>query len=128
MITGLEEETDHYVYVRAYCTETLYGQWSDKIMFTTAEVQGIDELGDVAMLMVVYPNPTGGSFKIRLKGVAGKVTLQVVDINGRWVYEEEVECGEDCEKCMDVEGLTKGTYFVKVVGAYVNGVRKLIVR
>ena len=54
--------------------------------------------------------------------------IAVVDMNGRTVASELLECSADCTKTMDVERLAQGAYFVRITGENVNMVKKLIVR
>ena len=63
-----------------------------------------------------------------MSGVNGKVRISVVDMNGRTVATETLECNSDCTKTMDVDHLAQGAYFVRITGDEVNMVRKLVVR
>ena len=54
--------------------------------------------------------------------------ITVVDIKGRTVASELLECSADCTKTMDVEHLAQGTYFVRVTSENISLVKKLIVR
>ena len=63
-----------------------------------------------------------------MSGVNGKVQIAVVDMNGRAVASELLECSADCTKTLDVEHLAQGAYFVRITGENVNMVKKLIVR
>ena len=127
-ITGLAAETAYDVYVRAMCAEDFYSVWSEVVRFTTLESQeGIDGVNG-NFQFTIYPNPTSNATTISLNGVEGKVEISVVDMNGRIITSEAIECGVDCEKRLDVAGLAQGTYFVRVLGDNINSVRKLIVR
>ncbi|MBR3436029.1 MAG: T9SS type A sorting domain-containing protein, partial [Bacteroidales bacterium] len=76
----------------------------------------------------IYPNPTSSSTTISVSGVNGKVRIAVIDMNGRTVAAETLECSNDCTKSMDVEKLAQGAYFVRITGDEVNMVKKLVVR
>ena len=56
------------------------------------------------------------------------VRISVVDINGRMIRSEQINCGIDCCKYIDVNNLAQGTYFIRIIGENINSVRKLIVR
>ncbi len=60
-----------------------------------------------------------------LKGIEGKATVTVVDMNGRKAGEWTVNEGE---LTIDVTDMAQGAYFVRIVGEQVNAIRKLIVR
>ena len=89
--------------------------------------QGIDEVSGGATCSI-YPNPTSSSTTISVEGVSGEVRISVVDMSGRTVRTETLECSGDCQKTMEVEGLAQGTYFVRITADAVNLVRKLVVK
>jgi hypothetical protein len=92
-----------------------------------AQVEGIDGV-DGNVSCTIYPNPTSDATTISVSGVSGVVRITVVDINGRTVRSETLECSGDCQKTMEVDGLAQGAYFVRITGETVNMVRKLVVR
>ena len=65
---------------------------------------------------------------ITVPGVEGPVTISVLDIHGRTVTTETLRCATDCEKTLDLTGLSQGAYFVRIVGDSVASVRKLVVK
>ena len=124
-INGLTPNTQYDVYVRGLCDQNTYSSWSTVTTFTTANV-GIDNISGA--VCTIYPNPTSSSTTISVSGVNGKVRISVVDMNGRTVAAETLECNSDCTKTMDVDHLAQGAYFVRITGDEVNMVRKLVVR
>ena len=82
--------------------------------------------GDVAC--TIYPNPADEATTISISGANGTIRITVIDMNGRTVASDEMNCSGDCTKQMTVSGLAQGAYYVRVVGDNVNMVRKLIVR
>ena len=96
-------------------------------MVTTGDAVGIDDAGQ-DFECNIYPNPASDMVTISLTGVEGRVDVSVVDINGRTVTAQTLDCAADCTKQMDVSGLAQGAYYVHIVGNNVNSVRKLIVR
>ena len=95
--------------------------------FEANGTEGIN-YADGSVTCTIYPNPTSDATTISVKGANGKVRITVVDINGRTVATETIECNADCEKTMDVANLAQGAYFVKITGDNVNLVKKLVVR
>ncbi|MBR1834833.1 MAG: fibronectin type III domain-containing protein [Bacteroidales bacterium] len=124
-INGLDYNTQYDLYVRAICGTENYSAWSTVSTFTT-EALGIDNAATASC--TIYPNPTSSSTIISVSGVNGKVTIEVVDMNGRVAASETLECASDCTKTMDVDHLSQGAYFVRITGQSVNMVKKLIVR
>ena len=126
-ITGLDDETEYDVYVRSACTPEVHSNWSSLVTFTTPLAVGIEEIGD-GIAFSIYPNPTSDATSITVSGVNGSVQIEVVDMNGRTVSSQTIDCSGDCAKEMNVEGLAQGTYFVRIISDQVSVVRKLVVR
>ena len=124
-LTGLDYATQYDVYVRGLCDQNVYSDWSVVATFTTGNV-GIDDVEGISC--AIFPNPATSSTTINVSGVNGTVRIAVVDMNGRTVATETLECSADCEKTMEVDKLAQGAYFVRITADDVNMVRKLIVR
>ena len=124
-LTGLDYNTQYDVYVRGICEQNTYSDWSTVTTFTTGNVS-IDEISGVTC--TIYPNPATSSTTITVSGVNGKVRIAVVDMCGRTVVTETLECSADCEKTIEVDILAQGAYFVRITADDTNMVRKLIVR
>ena len=129
IINNLESDMDYDVYIRTICSEDFYSIWSDVVTFTTlaSEPEGIDGV-EGNFQCNIYPNPAAKSTTISLNGIDGLVEISIVDMNGRLLQTETLECGSNCEKRIDVDNLAQGTYFVRILGNNINSVRKLIVR
>ena len=125
-VTGLEPNTEYFFYVYAQCEEALRSIASNRANATTYDV-GINDVNG-ATSIAIYPNPAQNATTISVSGVEGKVSISIVDLNGRAVFNDNMECEGDCVKTLDVEGLAQGAYFVRIYGENVNSVKKLIVR
>jgi hypothetical protein len=123
-LTGLTPGTAYVAKVRTACGD---GQYSTYVStsFSTASV-GIDDV--TAPSCTIYPNPTSSATTISVSGISGKVRIAVVDMNGREVVAETLDCAGDCAKTMNVDKLAQGAYFVRITGENANLVKKLIVR
>ena len=127
-LTGLSYNTQYDVYVRALCDQNTYSDWSSVTTFTTGNV-GIDtQLSISNFQFSISPNPATNSTTVSVNGVNGKVRISVVDMNGRTVASETLECNDDCVKTMDIVNLAQGAYFVRITANNANMVKKLIVR
>ena len=126
-ITGLEDETDYDVYVRAVCTDEVSSLWSIPATFTTPIAVGIEDIAE-GIAYSIYPNPTSDATTITVSGANGQVVIEVVDMNGRTVSNQTLECPGNCTQEMNVEGLAQGAYFVRITTDEVSVVRKLVVR
>ena len=123
-LNGLTPGTSYIVKVRTVCGDDQYSDYAST-SFTTIAV-GIDGVAEANC--TIYPNPTSSATTISVSGVNGKVQIAVVDMNGRAVASELLECSADCTKTLDVEHLAQGAYFVRITSENVNMVKKLIVR
>ena len=119
-LTGLLANMPYDVYVRTLCDGNAASLWSVVAQFTT-ERAGIDDVVNAAISL--YPNPASST--VTLKGIEGKATVTVVDMNGRKAGEWTVSNGQ---LTIDVTEMAQGAYFVRIVGEQVNAIRKLIVR
>ena len=120
------EPGNYDVYVRTKCDENIFSVWSNKVQFVVPVI-GIEDVLD-GQEVAIYPNPTTGNTTISVSGANGLVKVDIVDINGRTVVSESMECTGDCVKKMDVNALAQGAYFVRITGENINLVKKLIVR
>ena len=73
---------------------------------------------------VVYPNPTNGTFTIKSTLNVGDVTVSIFDINGRKVFEKDIDLQNRI--ILDVQGLTAGVYVVQINGNNYSHTTKLI--
>ena len=64
-------------------------------------------------LIQVYPNPSNGKVLISYPTYVGKMLIQVIDINGRIVYENSVS-SFDGSKEIDLTNLNAGIYILKM--------------
>ena len=123
--SNLTESTDYIVKVRTKCDDDQYSSYVSVSFRTTGE-EGIDDI--LSASCTIYPNPTSSATTISVSGVNGQVRIAIVDMNGRVVTSETMECASDCTKTMDVDALAQGAYFVRITGENINMVKKLIVR
>ena len=89
--------------------------------------EGIDDV-TANMNVNIYPNPASGSTTINISGVEGSVEITIVDMSGRQVKTETMECAGNCVKQVNVTGLSQGAYFVRINAEGINMVKKLIVK
>jgi hypothetical protein len=73
----------------------------------------------------VSPNPSNGVFNVRINKFSGKVTMQVVDINGRIVL-SQTDADFNNEATIDLSAFQSGIYILKVNANNLNYTEKLI--
>ena len=124
--TSLTPSTSYIVKVRTVCGDEQYSNYVTVSFRTTGEEEGIDDVASASC--TIYPNPTSSATTVSVSGVNGQVRIAIVDMNGRVVTSETMECSADCTKTMDVDNLAQGAYFVRITGENVNMVKKLIIK
>ena len=80
---------------------------------------------DVAKIKL-QPNPATSVATMTIEGVNGNVDFSLIDVNGRVINQKVVDANG--VKKIDLTGLAKGTYFVRITNANFTKVEKLIVR
>lgn len=73
----------------------------------------------------VSPNPSNGVFNVRINKFSGKVTMQVVDINGRVVL-SQTDADFNNEAIINLSQFQSGIYILKVNANNLNYTEKLI--
>ncbi len=74
----------------------------------------------------LQPNPATAQTQLTVEGINGEISLSLVDMSGRVIAEEVIDANE--VKTINVSGLAKGTYFVRLTNSNFSKVEKLIVR
>ena len=74
----------------------------------------------------LQPNPATISASLTIEGVYGQVEYSLIDINGRTVQSETIDA--NATHRLNLKGLTRGTYFVRITNDRFTKVEKLIVR
>ena len=115
-IDGLQGGEDYDIYVYAYCD----GQRSAQAGQTQLHVTGIDDINSSAINL--YPNPANTT--VTVDGIEGEALVTIVDMNGRTVFSEKTVSSIT----IDLGGMAKGAYFVRITGENSSAIRKLIVK
>jgi hypothetical protein len=102
---------------------------SINIIFSFSACVGIEEQGGGDEFMV-YPNPSDGKFRIRLRTKETHLDIELRNLIGEKVFSEAWNSlsGTVSEKEIDVSFLPRGLYILRLNGADFSGTRKLIIR
>lgn len=74
----------------------------------------------------VQPNPATSVANITIDGVNGDVNFALIDMNGRVISQKVINA--NATEQINLEGLARGTYFVRITNNNFSKVEKLIVR
>lgn len=73
----------------------------------------------------VYPNPTNNNLNIRILNYSGKLNIQLFDINGRIVLDQNMN-DFNIENTVNIQKLQSGIYMLKIEGENLNYTQKVI--
>ncbi|MCE3279102.1 MAG: hypothetical protein K0S44_1293, partial [Bacteroidetes bacterium] len=77
----------------------------------------------------VYPNPANGMVTVSIEGSnSEQITISIVDIQGKQIFNEiNKNVTSEFNKQINIEGLAKGAYYIKVTSDNKTEIHKLIV-
>lgn len=127
-LTGLDSATTYDVKVRSLCEEGRYSGWI-MTTFTTLAGSSHEGIAEAEGLQVaIYPNPATTATTISVKGVEGRINVAIIGVDGRTVRSFTKDCPADCEMVLDVEGLAKGSYVVRLYNDKIDTTKKFNVQ
>lgn len=95
----------------------------DNIVLERKMINGI---GKMELEQVrVYPNPSDGIFQVELPTASEPYELQVTDLSGKVILKRNAASGTSA---LDLTGVAKGIYLLKLTGAKQTAIRKLVVK
>jgi hypothetical protein len=95
--------------------------------YHTANTTGISESNMDKSVFEIYPNPSTGMITLT-DGETGfeKSKVNVIDVTGKVVY--SLESGSEKELHLDLSGLAKGMYYVRIADANNFRIEKLVIQ
>lgn len=117
------------IVVRSICENGMYGEWSEPVLYNTPTCIGLDVPVETSEF-TLYPNPSNGSTTLIVAPSNSEsiFRITVVDLSGRTVIDRDVEWESSVPVTIPLEGLSSGSYFVKLTTATNNTVKKLIIK
>lgn len=103
--------------------------WVDNLAFS-GSATGIEDHPDFIQGLNVYPNPTNENIFIDFKlNNSGNAKIQMLDIYGNLVKEADMGTVVGATKySMSIAGITKGSYFIKVISQEGVEAKKIILQ
>ena len=117
--------THNIVKVRAVCDEYGHSDWSEPVTFDIEHI-GIDDV-NVGSRVSLFPNPAKECAVVEVEGYDGQVNVSLYDLGGRKVRNANTLCVSGCRERVTLEGLSKGTYLVRISGEGIDVVRRLVI-
>ena len=98
-------------------------------LFTLSTNVGIAEESADIYNMSVYPNPSHGSFAVRVNVLtAGTVTIRLTDMLGREMYQKVVQSNNgEVKDNINVADISKGVYTIEVATAKGKATRRVVI-
>ena len=121
-LSGLTTGATYECTVVALCSDDNTSIASSALSFVASENQGPDPVGIEEVehnAITLFPNPASSS--VTLRGVEEGATIMVLDLNGREVLRSQATT-------IDLSGVARGAYFVRIVSEQQSAIRKLIVK
>ncbi|QAA82492.1 T9SS type A sorting domain-containing protein [Aequorivita sp. H23M31] len=87
---------------------------------------GVGDLGSVENNFIIYPNPSQGELNIEARIYAGPANLAIYDMNGRKVFNMDVEITQT--RNIDISSLKTGIYLLKIEGGGYTQTTKLVIK
>lgn len=76
----------------------------------------------------IYPNPNKGSFTIEFKELANSFSVEVYDVTGKTIYENNYEQSSNLIQVVDLDNPTSGIYFINIRSDKGIVTKKLIIQ
>ena len=118
-------ENPSYYAEGGYYIYTLENITAPHTLHATFKGVGLNAVEDNVKVSL-QPNPANAQTKLAIEGVNGEVNFTLIDMSGRVISSEVINANE--VKTINVSGLAKGTYFVRLTNSNFSKVEKLIVR
>ncbi len=124
--TPVLENEQRYT-VRAYAETNSGKTYGDELDFettsslTTIDIDNLD--------ITLYPNPATSTTTISIKGIDGKATISIIDIQGRTITSiDKNSSSNEIKHSFSLENLSKGVYYIRVEASNSVKTQKLIVQ
>jgi hypothetical protein len=116
-VTDLDLRNDNTVFAATYGRGIFSGA------FTAASLSTDDVTNSQGIK--IYPNPSNGKVNINISQFVGKISIQVIDINGRIIYDVKND-DFNIEKTINLDSFQPGIYIVKIDGESLSYSQKII--
>ena len=76
----------------------------------------------------IYPNPSKGSFNIEFKDFVNNYSVEVFDVTGKTIYENNFDQASNLVQTINLENPSSGVYFINVKSDKGIVTKKLVVQ
>lgn len=105
------------------------GLVSEAFQVTVDNTVGLPENGNDMNSLSIFPNPGDGNYQVMINSAKpGSVSILIYDLLGNRVYENAIQVDGPTQNSLNLSGLSKGVYFLKVEGDGISMSRKITKR
>ncbi|MBQ9473050.1 MAG: T9SS type A sorting domain-containing protein [Bacteroidales bacterium] len=132
-LSGLAANANYCVALRLICDDSSVSEWSDTVCFSTLPDTNsgliAPETENDRLTMLVYPNPANSNADatVVVTGACGDVQLSLFSVTGQALRRFSKHCQDGCTMQFNLDGVPRGTYFIKVNTENKTAVGKLVV-
>ena len=98
---------------------------SDSVNITFTTCLRVVELSN-NISVTAYPNPSNGSTNINVNGLNGEANLSIYSLQGQAVYTNKINGNSTLH--VDLTGLSKGVFIIRINNEKINNLSKLIIQ
>lgn len=97
---------------------------STTVNVTIEDCTGLEENG---MSFDVYPNPSNGEIFISNNGNKEIITIEVIDLQGRVVFNNQINLNSGSTSSVSLDELNSGMYTIRLITAEASATRSIII-
>ena len=116
-VTDLDLRNDNVVFAATYGRGVFSGTFTNTVLNNDTFTKNKN--------VSIYPNPVKDNLNINIKDFSGEVSIKIIDINGREVFNKNIN-DFNTSNVLDLSAFSSGIYVLKLSGEGLNYSEKII--
>ena len=116
-VTDLDLRNDNVVFAATYGRGVFSGTFTNTVLNNDTFTKNKN--------VSIYPNPVKDNLNINIKDFSGEVSIKIIDINGREVFNKNIN-NFNTSNVLDLSAFSSGIYVLKLSGEGLNYSEKII--
>ena len=117
-VTDLDLRNDNVVFAATYGRGVFSGTFTNTVLNNDTFTNNKN--------VSIYPNPVKDNLNINIKDFSGEVSVKIIDINGREVFNKNIN-NFNTSNTLDLSSFSSGIYVLKLSGEGLNYTEKIII-